>query len=89
MAEDDGAKQKIVSLLADRDEDLSIIKGTLKGKQHSLEGFPSFVLTLVNQSKSRDLQMMSLGKRTIKKCWGPSYNSYRHRILMHVMNIKD
>lgn len=38
MAEDDGAKQKIVSLLADRDEDLSIIKATLRGKLHSLEG---------------------------------------------------
>jgi beta-catenin-like protein 1 len=38
VAEDDGARQKIISLLADRDEDLSIIKATLKGKQHSLEG---------------------------------------------------
>lgn len=32
IAEDDGAKKKVVSLLADRDEDLSLIRGTLKGK---------------------------------------------------------
>lgn len=32
MAEDDGAKKKVVSLLADRDEGLSLIQGTLKGK---------------------------------------------------------
>ncbi|KAJ5262509.1 hypothetical protein N7524_007814 [Penicillium chrysogenum] len=30
LAEDDGAKRKIVSLLADRDEDLSLIRGTLQ-----------------------------------------------------------
>lgn len=34
IAEDDGAKTKIVSLLADRDEDLSLIRGTLQGKHH-------------------------------------------------------
>lgn len=32
IAEDDGAKRKIVSLLADRDEDLSLIRGTLQGE---------------------------------------------------------
>lgn len=32
VAEDDGAKRKIVSLLADRDETLSLIHSTLKGK---------------------------------------------------------
>ena len=32
IAEDDGAKGKIVSLLADRDEDLSLIRGTLQGE---------------------------------------------------------
>ncbi|CAG8903160.1 unnamed protein product [Penicillium egyptiacum] len=32
LAEDDGAKRKIVSLLADRDEDLSLIRGTLQGE---------------------------------------------------------
>ncbi|KAJ5876256.1 uncharacterized protein N7529_001840 [Penicillium soppii] len=35
LAEDDGAKKKIVSLLADRDEDLSLVRGTLK---EQLEG---------------------------------------------------
>ncbi|OJJ66566.1 hypothetical protein ASPBRDRAFT_35001 [Aspergillus brasiliensis CBS 101740] len=35
VAEDDGAKQKIVSLLADRDEDLSLIRRTL---QEQVEG---------------------------------------------------
>ncbi|KAJ6084542.1 hypothetical protein N7486_011342 [Penicillium sp. IBT 16267x] len=35
IAEDDGAKKKIVSLLADRDEDLSLIRGTL---QEQLQG---------------------------------------------------
>ncbi|CAI7611012.1 unnamed protein product [Penicillium palitans] len=35
IAEDDGAKKKIVSLLADRDEDLSLIRGTL---QEQIEG---------------------------------------------------
>lgn len=34
LAEDDGAKKKIVSLLADRDEDLSLIRGTLKGMSY-------------------------------------------------------
>lgn len=33
MAEDDGAKSKISSLLADRDEDLSLIRATLQGEQ--------------------------------------------------------
>ncbi|PKX90331.1 beta-catenin-like protein 1 [Aspergillus novofumigatus IBT 16806] len=36
VAEDDGAKQKIISLLADRDEDLSIIKATLKEQMEGL-----------------------------------------------------
>ncbi|KAJ5890528.1 uncharacterized protein N7473_006756 [Penicillium subrubescens] len=35
VAEDDGAKKKVVSLLADRDEDLSLVRGTL---QEQLEG---------------------------------------------------
>ncbi|KAJ5810614.1 uncharacterized protein N7503_002832 [Penicillium pulvis] len=35
IAEDDGAKKKIVSLFADRDEDLSLIRGTL---QEQLQG---------------------------------------------------
>ncbi|KAJ5355687.1 hypothetical protein N7517_010296 [Penicillium concentricum] len=35
IAEDDGAKKKIVSLLADRDEDLSLVRGTL---QEQIEG---------------------------------------------------
>lgn len=35
VAEDDGAKSKISSLLADRDEDLSLIRATLQGKQLS------------------------------------------------------
>ncbi|KAJ5730945.1 uncharacterized protein N7483_005453 [Penicillium malachiteum] len=30
VAEDDGAQKKVVSLLADRDEDLSLVRGTLK-----------------------------------------------------------
>ncbi|KAF9886436.1 hypothetical protein FE257_011468 [Aspergillus nanangensis] len=30
VAEDDGAKKKIIALLADRDEDLSLVQGTLK-----------------------------------------------------------
>lgn len=38
IAEDDGAKKKVVSLLADRDEDLSLIKGTLKEQLDGLEG---------------------------------------------------
>lgn len=32
VAEDDGAKKKIVSILSDRDEDLSLIRNTLQGK---------------------------------------------------------
>ncbi|KAJ5180853.1 hypothetical protein N7492_004063 [Penicillium capsulatum] len=35
IAEDDGAKKKVVALLAERDEDLSLIRGTL---QEQLEG---------------------------------------------------
>ncbi|EYE94963.1 beta-catenin-like protein 1 [Aspergillus ruber CBS 135680] len=35
VAEDDGAKQKVVTLLKDRDEDLSLIRGTL---QEQVEG---------------------------------------------------
>lgn len=31
IAEDDGAKKKVVALLADRDEDLSLVRGTLQG----------------------------------------------------------
>jgi hypothetical protein len=31
VAEDDGAKKKIVSILSDRDEDLSLIRSTLQG----------------------------------------------------------
>jgi hypothetical protein len=31
VAEDDGAKMKIVSILSDRDEDLSLIRSTLQG----------------------------------------------------------
>lgn len=38
VAEDDGAKQKIVSLLADRDEDLSLIRRTLQGKFQAPKG---------------------------------------------------
>jgi beta-catenin-like protein 1 len=34
IAEDDGAKKKIISLLADRDEDLSLVRGTLQGTLH-------------------------------------------------------
>jgi len=36
LAEDDGAKKKIVSLLADRDEDLSLVRGTLQGTLHMM-----------------------------------------------------
>lgn len=32
IAEDDGAKKKVVALLRDRDEDLSLVRGTLQGK---------------------------------------------------------
>jgi beta-catenin-like protein 1 len=32
VAEDEGAKAKISSLLADHDEDLNLVKGTLQGK---------------------------------------------------------
>lgn len=40
VAEDDGAKRKIVSLLADRDETLSLIHSTLKGKSsHSSQAW--------------------------------------------------
>ncbi|KAJ5761464.1 hypothetical protein N7533_003503 [Penicillium manginii] len=35
IAEDDGAKKKVLALLADRDEDLSLVRGTL---QEQLEG---------------------------------------------------
>lgn len=31
VAEDDGAKKKIVSIFSDRDEDLSLIRSTLQG----------------------------------------------------------
>jgi beta-catenin-like protein 1 len=31
IAEDDGAKKKVLALLADRDEDLSLVRGTLQG----------------------------------------------------------
>jgi beta-catenin-like protein 1 len=36
LAEDDGAKKKIVSLLADRDEDLSLVRSTLQGKLQTI-----------------------------------------------------
>lgn len=32
IAEDDGAKKKITALLADRDEDLSVIRHNIQGK---------------------------------------------------------
>ncbi|KAJ5109406.1 hypothetical protein N7456_006081 [Penicillium angulare] len=35
IAEDDGAKKKVIALLADRDEDLSLVRGTL---QEQMEG---------------------------------------------------
>ncbi|KAJ5201491.1 uncharacterized protein N7498_006154 [Penicillium cinerascens] len=38
IAEDDGAKKKIVALLADRDEDLSLVRGTLQEQLDGLEG---------------------------------------------------
>ncbi|KAJ5128354.1 uncharacterized protein N7443_005475 [Penicillium atrosanguineum] len=38
IAEDDGAKKKVVSLLADRDEDLSLVKSTLQEQLDGLEG---------------------------------------------------
>ncbi len=31
IAEDDGAKKKVVTFLAERDEDLSLVRGTLQG----------------------------------------------------------
>ena len=37
IAEDDGAKKKVVALLADRDEDLSLVRGTLTGMYYSRE----------------------------------------------------
>lgn len=36
VAEDDGAKKKIQSLFADRDEDLSLVRKTLQGKSSLL-----------------------------------------------------
>lgn len=38
IAEDDGAKKKVIALLADRDEDLSLIRGTLQGKSSNILG---------------------------------------------------
>ncbi|KAJ5979859.1 hypothetical protein N7481_007157 [Penicillium waksmanii] len=41
IAEDDGAKKKVVALLADRDEDLSLVRGTLQEQLQGLdEGEP-------------------------------------------------
>lgn len=48
IAEDDGAKKKVVSLLADRDEDLSLVRGTLQGWFGHLYK-DSETLTLVEQ----------------------------------------
>lgn len=44
VAEDDGARKKIESLLADRDEDLSLIKATLQGKLDTPSYHPSILL---------------------------------------------
>jgi hypothetical protein len=38
VAEDDGAKQKIASLLSDRDEDLSNLAATLEGENLDICG---------------------------------------------------
>lgn len=45
VAEDDAAKKKIESLLADRDENLSLIKRTLQGKLSYYFSYSSHVLT--------------------------------------------
>lgn len=37
VAEDDGAKKKIEALLADRDEGLSLIRGTLEGESTNID----------------------------------------------------
>jgi beta-catenin-like protein 1 len=70
VAEDDGARQKIISLLADRDEDLSIIKATLKGKQHSLERIPSFVLTAFQSEQMEGLADDEPGQKDHKEMLG-------------------
>lgn len=67
VAEDDGAKQKVVTLLKDRDEDLSLIRGTLQGELLFVQLVPTFQMLIV-QSKSRDCRRMGLGRRTIRKC---------------------
>lgn len=48
VAEDDGAKRKVVSLLADRDEDLSQVRVTLQGELFGLSGTVE-ILTQVEQ----------------------------------------
>lgn len=80
VAEDDGAKQKVVTLLKDRDEDLSLIRGTLQGELRFVHLIPTIPNANCSQSKSRDCQRMSLGKRTIKKClirFCSSFGNYR------------
>lgn len=68
VAEDDGAKQKVVSLLKDHDEDLSLIRGTLQGGLLFLHLISTFLNANCSQSKLRGCRKMSLGRRTIKKC---------------------
>lgn len=52
VAEDDGAKQKITTLLSDRDEDLSLLRKTLQGR-HSTALTSTVLETDFSQNKLR------------------------------------
>jgi hypothetical protein len=81
VAEDDGARKRIVALLADRDEDLSLIQGTLKGMFQQLQ-VASGIYANYLQSKSRVCQKKSQAKRIIRKCWKHYSNFFeRYRYL--------
>lgn len=52
VAEDDGAKSRIKSLLADRDEGLEVIRNTLQGTVHistSVRLYPGLKLTVITE----------------------------------------
>lgn len=46
VAEDDGAKKKVIVVLADRDEDLSLVRGTLQGESSSFSQIINILTSL-------------------------------------------
>lgn len=68
VAEDDGAKKKIEALLADRDEDLSLVRGTLEGERNHIGPYSwnSIVLTNITE-QIEGLGEEDAGERDLKE----------------------